>query len=97
MKMAWSCACVISRPPVPVVKFVSVACLAKRQPARVDTAVADCVSQRSALVLDGFAQSCVLLDKALHVPLPELSHVTHAYVASTPNANTMPSIRDKNG
>ncbi len=45
--------------------FVS-ASLAKRQPARVDTAVADGVSQRTAFVFESLAQKRVLLNKALH-------------------------------
>jgi pimeloyl-ACP methyl ester carboxylesterase len=45
--------------------FVS-ASLAKRQPARVDAAVVDSVSKRSAFVFYGFAQQRVLLDKAFH-------------------------------
>jgi hypothetical protein len=60
------------------VKFVFVASLATRQPARIDPAVSDSCSQRTAFVFKSLAQSGVLLDKAFHVPAPELSHATHA-------------------
>lgn len=41
--------------------------------------------------------SGVLLVKALHVPLPMFSHVTHAYTASKPTASKIPSIFDSSG